>query len=307
MLARIWFQRCFLVVMTAITILQLSNFHMTQCRAFVISSTFPRLQLKQRLHSSKENNQQHIILQAVDINHESIFNELDRMYTKASKSIKCPFFRRRASDFIDNLAMVLKFLIVRHKSILSDIPIELLEVPGCKAMGARNADGSVFKNRHLKLGEIRNEIENDWCIENNRGYYITGRLNSTIYRDDCLFHGPDPDMPVRGLRKYLAAASHLFEAKNSFAKLHRVTILNDDGGEFRHGVIEAHWQLGGVLMLPWRPQVKPWSGWTRYHIDEYGLIGFHEEGWDISVMEAFIGTMFPEIGDKIWEREVEVL
>lgn len=246
-------------------------------------------------------------LQAVNINHEAIFNDLDNIYTKANKTVKCPFFRRRISDTIDNLAMLLKFLIVRHKSILNDIPLELLEVPGCKAIGARNPDGSICKDRNLSLEDIRTIIEEDWCRTSDRGYYITGKLNTKIYRDDCMFDGPDPDMPVKGLRKYLAAASHLFEAKNSFAKLDALKIDDNNGGKFGHGVIVAHWRLGGVLMLPWRPKVKPWSGFTRYHIDEHGLIAFHEEGWDISVLEAFIGTIFPEIGDKIWERDTETL
>lgn len=261
--------------------------------------TQPHIHLQSRWKAQK--------LHAVNIDHEVLFNNLDNIYTNASKSIKCPFFRRRVADSIDNLAMVIKFLLVRHKSILNDIPMDLIEVPGCKAMGKRNPDGSIFKYRNLPVDEILRVIEDDWCIENNMGYYITGRLNSTIYRDDCLFDGPDPDMPVRGLRKYLAAASHLFEAKNSFAKLNKLQVVDHDKGKYGHGVIVAHWQLGGVLMLPWRPKVKPWSGWTKYHFDEDGLIAFHEEGWDISVLEAFIGTMFPNIGDKIWEREVEMI
>ncbi len=209
--------------------------------------------------------------------------------------------------------MVLKFLIIRHKSIIGDDlleTLELLEVPGCKSIGVRNPDGSIYKHKHLSIDEIRDVIEKDWSTNNDRGYYITGRLSTEIYRDDCLFDGPDPDMPVRGLRKYLAAASHLFEAKNSFATLDRLSIEQNDKGGSPSGsgansgsgsgsVIVAHWTLGGVLMLPWRPEVKPWSGWTKYHLDEDGLIAHHEEGWDISVLEAFAGTMFPELWDKI--------
>ncbi len=269
-------------------------------------------------------------LSVVNLNHEAIFNDLDNMYTDASKTIKCPFFRRRVADFIDNIAMILKFLIIRHKSILLNtssnanypydqyIIEEVLEVPGCKALtdGIRNPDGSIYKNKHLSMQTIQSTIESDWSTKNDKGYYITGKLTSTIYRDDCYFDGPDPDMPVRGLRKYLAAASHLFESKNSFAKLHKLQIEEElvigeegegkgGGGRFGHGVIIAYWTIGGVLMLPWRPKVKPWSGWTRYHIDEDGLIGYHEESWEISALEAFIGTMFPEIGDRIWERDVD--
>ena len=262
--------------------------------------------IKQTSQSSNTSSELH----GVNINSQAIFNDLDTMYTDAYKTIKCPFFRRRAADLIDNIAMILKFLLIRHKSILSDIPLttELLEVPGCKAIGTRNPDGTVCKDKHLSLQEIQRIIESDWSVENQKGYYITGKLTSTIYRDDCLFDGPDPDMPVRGLRKYLAAASHLFEAKNSYAKLQKLHLIEnneEDGGKFGYGVIVAHWKLGGVLMLPWRPKVKPWSGWTKYHLDKDGLIAYHEEGWDISALEAFIGTLFPEIGERIWERDVD--
>jgi hypothetical protein len=296
--------------------------------AFIITNSPSTCQHQHQQHLYQDRSSRH----AVNINHEAIFNDLDVMYTDASKTIKCPFFRRRVADSIDNVAMVLKFLIIRHKSLLNDVPIDLLldadantdanteagraaqlqvQIPGCKSMGQRNPDGTVFKYKHLELEDICNVIEKDWSVVNNRGYYITGRLNTTIYRDDCLFDGPDPDMPVRGLRKYLAAASNLFEAKNSFAKLQKIQIVeaadvSRGAGKFGHGVIEVQWKLGGVLMLPWRPKVKPWSGWTRYHLDEDGLIAFHEEGWDISVLEAFIGTMFPEIGDRIWDRDVDL-
>lgn len=230
----------------------------------------------------------------------SSLNDLDSMYTQASSTIKCPFFRRRAADTIDNLAMILRFLVVRHKTLLGDIPLFELEVPGCKAVGRHvtvHSDGSVIKHCHLSLDSLGQIIQEDWSTLNHKGYYITGRLNSTIYKDDCLFDGPDPDMPVRGLRKYLAAASHLFDASKSFAKLLDLEVmpLDLEKGKFGHGVIIAKWRIEGVLMLPWRPKVQPWTGYTKYHIDKDGLIALHEEKWDISVLEAFLGTAFPTL------------
>jgi len=274
--------------------------------AFIINS---QSSCSSSIVTKKANSRISPYLTAVNINHQAIFNDLDTMYTDASKNIKCPFWKRRVADSIDNVAMVLKFLLIRHKSLLNDVPIigweDLLEVPGCKAVGTRNPDGSVCKFKNLPLEEIRTTIYNDWSIKNDRGYYITGRLNSTIYRDYCMFDGPDPDMPVRGLRKYLAAAGNLFDTKHSSAKLLQLKVLENDDGKYGYGVLEAYWRLGGVLMLPWRPKVKPWSGWTRYHIDKDGLIAFHEEGWDISVLQAFVGTLFPELGDRIWEQDSE--
>jgi len=216
--------------------------------------------------------------------------------------------------------MILRFLAARHKKLG-------IQPPGCKAIGTHvmtNSDGTVCKHRHLDIAVISEIVRADWCsakdsaiaTENgsnqrsipvskrilNKGYYITGKLNSTIYRDDCLFDGPDPDMPVRGLRKYLSAASHLFDPKHSFAELCSLDVESVHGGNFGHGTIVAHWMLGGVLMLPWRPRVKPWTGSTRYHLDDEGLIAIHEEVWDISVAEAFICTVFPSLGEMIWGR-----
>jgi hypothetical protein len=158
----------------------------------------------------------------------------------------------------------------------------------------------------LSIEELVLRIQNDWISNsntnnnsnnqkiNNKGYYITGRLDTTIYRDDCLFTGPDPDMPVKGLRKYLSAAAQLFDSKVSFANMDSIS-CNADGGRKQCGEICVHWTLGGVINLPWHPNVEPWTGWTRYHVDEEGLIYWHEEGWDVEVWRIFLGVVFPVV------------
>lgn len=208
------------------------------------------------------------------------FAVLDDWYTR-SISIKCPFFRRRAADTIDGLAEIGQFLLVRHKSLYTP--------PGCRDVL------STKKNLHLSREELLSTIEHDWKVESDKGYYITGRLNTTIYRNDCLFSGPDPDMPVRGLRKYLGAASHLFDSQKSNAKLSSIGVED--------GTIVAKWKLEGVLMLPWRPEVPPWTGTTRYHLDEKGLVYHHEETWDKSVLQAFVTTVWPTLGKRIWNGD----
>jgi len=233
--------------------------------------------------------------------------KLEALYLQSSK-IRCPFFRRRAADSIDNIAMILRFLAVRHKSLGFSELLDV-ELPGCKPVG------SLCKTRNLHLQIICDRISDDWGgLRDNganefahqrygKGYYITGNLDSTVYRDDCLFDGPDPDMPVRGLRKYLAAASQLFHPKDSYAQLLSLCIVGDTDGKFGKGLIEATWKLGGVLNLPWKPVVKPWTGRTIYHVDEEGLIAFHEEYWDISVVEAFVCTLWPKTGLNIWGND----
>ena len=223
----------------------------------------------------------------------TLFEILDNLYTQSSLTIKCPFFRRRAADTIDGFAMVLRFLIIRHKSLyLDDIDTFMIKSapPGCKRQT------SLEKLKGLSVEELYHVILSDWTSykrdDHDVGYYITGKLNTTIYRDDCLFTGPDPDMPVRGLRKYLNAASKLFHHRESFADLLELKITDNK--------IIAHWRIGGVIMLPWKPRIKPYTGRTEYHLDEDGLVYMHEEKWDIGVLQAFVQTMWPDFARNFW-------
>ena len=168
------------------------------------------------------------------------------------------------------------------------------------------------KRKHLTLAELQDAIAHDWkASSGHKGYYITGQLNTTIVRDDCLFDGPDPDMPVRGLRKYLGAASQLFDRKSSRAELLSLTTecrvgdtvpqpQNDPTSSISNHVIVARWRMNGVLRLPWKPRLPEWTGTTTYHLDEDGLIYWHEEEWDMSVGQAFLKTFAPELAERFW-------
>jgi hypothetical protein len=211
------------------------------------------------------------------------YSNLEATYKKAL-SIKCPFFRRRASDLLDGADMIMRFLVIRHKTLLGPPP------------AWRCADAQV-KHRGITLKEAYDIIKDDWKSSTNKGYYITGKLNTTIYRDDCFFDGPDPDMPVKGLRKYLNAASQLFDQGKSRSQLLSLEILDN-------GTIEAKWKMTGTLRLPWKPQLPNWTGTTTYHFDTDGLIYKHEETWDMSVVQAFLRTLWPALARRIWDREV---
>lgn len=259
-----------------------------------------------------------------------LFEQLDDLYTESSVKIKCPFFRRRAADLIDGVAMVARFLLIRHKSIIALLSVDSNDrisnsedflgsilPPGCRT------NVRFQKCLGLSTDEIASIVRNDWTLQttalpvtavlgvshdehspgatkivlHNKGYYITGKLNTTIYRDDCLFSGPDPDMPVRGLRKYLSASSKLFDHRKSYADLLDLKIIDENNAKaagFRK--IEARWRIGGVVMLPWHPIIKPYTGKTIYHLDKNGLIHHHEEHWDISVWQAFTETIFMHTG-----------
>jgi hypothetical protein len=205
------------------------------------------------------------------------------MYSR-SLAIKCPFFRRRAADLLDGMDMVLRFLVIRHKS---------LDIVG-PPPSWRAPDASGAKRRDLPAQEVLEILRQDWRPESNKGYYVTGRLNATVYRDDCLFDGPDPDMPVQGLRKYLNAASQLFDQSKSRCELLSLEALDEDGK-----TLLARWRMNGVLRLPWRPVLPMWTGTTCYHRDDQGLIYRHEETWDMSVFQAFMLTFLPSFSRRL--------
>ena len=214
---------------------------------------------------------------------------MDLWYSR-SLSIKCPFLKRRTSDLLDGLDMMMRFLVIRHKSLdLIGPP------PGCRSIRL------LPKLLGTTLEQRMEIVRHDWRPETNKGYYITGRLNTTIYRDDCLFDGPDPDMPVRGLRKYINAASHLFDHATSTAELLSLEPSLDSHGDDSNPVIVARWRLQGVLHLPWHPKLPTWTGRTTYHFDDQGLIYQHAEEWDISVAQAFLETLWPDVASRIWK------
>ena len=125
-------------------------------------------------------------------------------------------------------------------------------------------------------------------------------------------------MPVKGLRKYLDAASQLFDPSKSRAELISLTAMNDDldgtssttiqqeepnCGD--HAPVVATWRMWGVLRLPWKPVLPEWTGTTTYHRDEEGLIYKHEETWDMSTLQAFVKTFSPDLANRIWPEDNE--
>lgn len=213
-------------------------------------------------------------------------HHIEHYYNRAL-DLKCPFWKRRASDFLDAADMVVRFLIIRHKRL------DLIGPP--PSWRCDDGPHAAVKQIGLSLQETAEVIQRDWRSDTHKGYYITGRLTTTIYRDDCLFDGPDPDMPVRGLRKYLSAASQLFDHGKSRCELLSLDIEED--------VIVARWRMYGILRLPWKPKLPAWTGTTRYHRDGEGLIYWHEESWDVSVLQAFLTTFFPTLARRIWIQE----
>ena len=163
----------------------------------------------------------------------------------------------------------------RHKSLPLPLPLT--------APGPGLAPGK--KRRGLPLAERVEVIREDFV---RRQYYVTGRLSAAIYADDCVFDGPDPDVPVTGLAKYVSAAAGLFDRRLSRVDL----IAIEERGE----QVVARWRLEGALNLPWKPRIKPYTGETRYSFDGDGLVVRHVETWSVSALDAFVSVLWPGFG-----------
>ena len=155
-----------------------------------------------------------------------------------SRSIKCPFWRRRAAESLEPLLAIARFVAARHKS-LDLLPPELLPA---RPSGPKVVGLSLDAAMHA----VRADVE-------QRQYYVTGQMNASVYSETCYFDGPDPDMPVRSLVRYRDALHGLFDPELSRFDL--VAIVPRGPNAFA-----AYWRLEGALQLPWRPTIKPFTG-----------------------------------------------
>ena len=206
-------------------------------------------------------------------------------WMERSQSLPCPFFRKRTGDAVTSLIAVCEFVGARHKSIL-----DRQWLPGSEASLfeplALPVQPMGEKTRGLSIDAVMDVVRSDF---ESGQYYVSGQLSQAVYEDACFFDGPDPDMPVRSLGRYSDALKGLFDPELSSIEL--VDMSPDGERSF-----VAHWRLSGALKLPWRPQIKPYAGATRYELNEAGLIASHTETWSIPVFDAFTSMVFPDYG-----------
>ena len=115
-------------------------------------------------------------------------------------------------------------------------------------------------------------------------YILTGNLSPEIFRDDCTF--VDPNNAVKGLSKYRQALSFLFDPEQSEVHAVRGTISAS-------GKLEVNYIASGVLKLPWRPKIAPWSGHITYQLDADGLVSSQIDVWNITRLDAIRQTFSP--------------
>lgn len=209
----------------------------------------------------------------------SLFTIDARLETARARAegVPCPFFRRRFTDSVESAQLVMRWVHARHKSLPIEQPAPL-------------AAGGAGKRERLPLAELAAVLCGDFGAR--RGY-VSGRLADAVYADDCFFDGPDPDMPVRGLRKYCAAVSGLFDAPRSECRLLGAPVVDEAAR-----TIVCHWRLSGRLRLPWKPAFKPYLGYTTYRVDaRTGLVSSAVEAWSLHPFVAFLSVLLPRVAD----------
>lgn len=193
-----------------------------------------------------------------------------------AQAVPCPFFRRRFTDSVESAQLVIRWVRARHKSLPIDQPASALPCAGAKL-------------EHLGLAQLAAVLQGDF----ERRAFVSGRHTRAIYLDECVFDGPDPDMPVVGVRKYCLAVSGLFDPASS-----RCALLGAPAVDEEARTISCHWRLSGRLRLPWKPAFKPYLGRTTYRIDgATGLICSSCEEWSVHPLVAFLSVLAPRAAD----------
>mmetsp|Transcript_35645 Transcript_35645/g.72650 ORF Transcript_35645/g.72650 Transcript_35645/m.72650 type:complete len:334 (+) Transcript_35645:91-1092(+) len=237
----------------------------------------------------------------------SLGNKLEQFDPSA---IRCPFFRRRASDLLEAAVLCGRWLASRHKSIdltFGLFPLTTLARPSEVKLIAANAR----KLRDLPLTSLAALLSDDFAL---RQCQVTGRLSREIFDESCIFDGPDPDMPVTGVGKYLSASRNLFNHAQSRCDLLGVGLVPappkylGDGHDRKEptGTWAGHkgegvlvlWRIEGTINLPWHPSIKPYLGATLFQRqcvsseeNGHGLITQATEWWSTSAADAFLSTV----------------
>jgi hypothetical protein len=146
------------------------------------------------------------------------------------------------------------------------------------------------KTLHLPLQELASRLAEDLTAGHtgHGGYLISGDLDESIYRDDCVF--VDPTNRVSSLSQYRNALRILFDPTESQVRLVKPIRVNNQKRE-----IEAKIRSRGVLQLPWRPYITAYESNIVYSIDEDGLISQQSQTWSKAASKALQESFTPSI------------
>ncbi|KAG6556435.1 hypothetical protein Mapa_002378 [Marchantia paleacea] len=175
--------------------------------------------------------------------------------------------------------------LTRREAVLAGVVTALAGSAGSSLAFPAGIGATEVKQTNLPIEDIKKIIEDDYL---SRNYLVTGNMTKSVYKDDCRFQDPTTD--VTGVQKYGDALKVLFDP-SSKSELLSIEVSGPR-------TVDVKWRLSGYLNFPWHPHINPYTGSSRYTVDEDGLIESYSEEWDISVLEAFAQFLTPSWASK---------
>lgn len=141
-----------------------------------------------------------------------------------------------------------------------------------------NAKTDTVIDLTLKPSSI-NETIKRIKLDNDRFYFLSGKVDSLSYDPQCYF--ADPFVGFKGTDRFVENLQNL----GSFITTYRVKVLNYEVSDDQL-TVNTKLMVKLELNLPWRP-ILAWPWGVKYQIDpETFLIVSHIESWDIEPFEG---------------------
>lgn len=170
------------------------------------------------------------------------------------------------------------------------LPLALRDFTKLAPLGKAGSSSSSFdgKTLNLTLQELASRLADELTVGHTGqgGYFISGDLDESIFRDDCLF--VDPTNRVTSLSQYRNALRILFDPAKS-----RVELVKPIQVKEEEHTIEATIRSRGFLQLPWRPYITAYESSIVYTVDENGLISEQSQTWSKAASKALRESFTP--------------
>lgn len=170
----------------------------------------------------------------------------------------------------------------------NELPLILRDFTKLAPLGRRSSSSLTGKELNVSLEDLSSRLAVDLSSGHTGqgGYFISGDLDESIFRDDCVF--VDPTNRVSSLTQYRNALRILFDPSESQVQLVKPMSVNHE-----ENTIEATIRSRGVLQLPWRPYITAYESRIIYSVDENGLILEQSQTWSKSASRALQETFTP--------------
>lgn len=152
-------------------------------------------------------------------------------------------------------------------------------------------DFAVPKVKKMTLEQMANTLDEELY---EREWFVTGRVNPTLFADDFQFQ--DPDVKLNGIEEYARGVYKLFDQQTS-----RAEIITTAVNTTIPNTITVTWRLSGRVNIgPAGLPIKPYIVYTDFTVDPTsGLITFQEDRFDLPGWDILLSALFPFLIGKV--------